>query len=475
MPALMTMKSHIAPGNPHLNRREFVRTAATAAFAAAAFPAIIPGSALGKNGAVAASNRITVGVIGCGPQGRGDMSNFLAQKDCQVVAVCDVKKDQIELARDAVNGQYGNHDCNTFHDFRELVARKDIDACLIATPDHWHVLTALAAINSGKDVYLEKPLAVTLAEGQALRKAVRKHKRVFQFGTQQRSGPMFWRACQLVRNGCIGKLEHINVWAPGSSPGGSLKEAVPPAGLDYPFWLGPAQMTPYTEDRCIDDSNRKTWWFISDYTLGFVSGWGIHPLDIALWCGGELLGGTVEVQGRGTFRNTEGVCDTATVWEVDFSFSSGVTMKFTGVPNGQNQGTPTGDPWLHQDEWKSRYRRIESHGTAFEGSDGWVHIDRSGINLQPENLIDVNPEGFKAGLVRSPGHVRNFLDCIKSREDTVCPVEAAVSVDTLCHLADAAMRLERRLKFDFKASRFVNDEPANQRLKARAMSKPWHL
>ena len=463
------------PENKEITRRNFIRGTATAAFAAAAFPAIIPGSALGLNGAVAAGNRLSVGVIGCGPQGRGDMRGFLNEKDCQVVAVCDVKKDQLELARDAVNRHYNNHDCKTYHDFRELVGRKDIDACLIATPDHWHVLTALSAINSGKDIYLEKPLAVALEEGWALRKAVRQQKRVFQFGTQQRSSPMFWRACELVRNGRIGKLRHVNVWAPGSAPGGSLKEAAAPPALDYDFWLGPRPMTPYTQDRCIDDSNRKTWWFIHDYTLGFVSGWGIHPLDIALWGGGELLCGTVEVEGRGTFRNTEGVCDTATVWEVDFNFSTGVTMKFIGVPNGQNQGKPTGDPWLYQDEWKTRYRRVESHGTAFEGSDGWVHIDRAGINLQPENLIDVNPDTFKMALVHSPGHVRNFLDCIKSREDTVCPVEAAVAADTLCHLADAAMRLERRLKFDFKAERFVNDDAANQRLKGRPMRAPWHV
>jgi predicted dehydrogenase len=448
---------------------------ATATAAGAVLPAIIPASVLGRNGAVAPGNRITLGVIGCGPQGRGDMSNFLAQKDCQVVAVCDVKTDQLELARDSVNKQYQNQDCRIHHDFREIVARKDIDACLIATPDHWHVLPALAAVDASKDIYLEKPLAPSLEEGQVLRKAVRKHKRVFQFGTQQRSERIFWLACELVRNGYIGKLENINVWAPGSAPGGSRKRVPPPPGLDYDLWLGPAPTTPYTEDRCIDDSVRKTWWYISDYTLGFIAGWGIHPLDIALWGGGELLGGTVEVEGRGTFRNTEGVCDTATVWEVDFKFASGVTLKFVGVPNGQNQDKSTGDPALYQEEWKKRYRRIDSHGTAFDGSNGWVHVDRSGINLQPEGLIDVNPGTLKTRLVHSPGHVRNFLDCIKSRADTVCPIEAAVAADTFCHLANAATRLGRKLKFDFKTERFVHDETANLQLKARPMRKPWQL
>lgn len=392
-----------------------------------------------------------------------------------MVAVCDVKNDQLEIARNAVNGRYQDQDCRTYHDFRELVARSDIDACLIATPDHWHVLNALAAVNAGKDVYLEKPLAITLEEGQALRKAVRKHKRVFQFGTQQRSGRMFRLACELVRNGRIGKLQHINVWAPGSAPGGSLKQVPPPPTLDYDFWLGQAPQTPHTENRCSADGVLKTWWFISDYALGFISGWGIHPMDIAVWGGGDLLGDSFEVEGRANFRNAEGVCDTATIWEVDFRFASGVTLKFTGVPNGHNRGEPTGEPWLHEQEWKSRYRRIDSHGTAFEGSDGWVHVDRSGINVQPENLIEVNPDNFQHRLVNSPDHVGNFLDCIRSRRETVCPVEAAVAVDTLCHAADIAARLGRKLKFDFTAERFVNDSAANQRLKARPMRKPWHL
>jgi predicted dehydrogenase len=457
------------------SRRSFLQKVGAATAAAAVFPTIIPGSALGKNGAVAPSNRITVGAIGTGPQGRSDLGNFLAQNDCQVVAVCDLKADQLDLAKQAVDKRNQNQDCQTYHDFRELMARKDVDACLIATPDHWHVLVALAAIRSGKDVYLEKPLAVSLEEGQTLRKAVRQHQRVFQFGTQQRSDRNFWRACELVRNGRIGKLQHINVWAPGSAPGGPLAQVPPPPGLDYDFWLGPASATPHTQYRCSDEANLKTWWFISDYTLGFVSGWGIHPLDIALWGGGDCLGGTVEVEGRGTFRNTEGACNTATVWEVDYRFASGVTLKFIGVPNGENSGKPTGDPWLHRNEWQARYRHISDHGTAFEGSDGWIEVHRGGLNLQPENLIEIKPETLSGSLVQSPGHVRNFLDSIKSRADTVCPVEAAVAVDTLCHLADAATRLERKITFDFRAELFVQDAAANHRLKVRPMRPPWHL
>ncbi len=461
--------------NGVITRRDFVRCAAGTALAAAVFPAIIPASALGKNGRISPSNRLTLGVIGCGPQGLHDLSCFLNEKDCQVVAVCDVKSDQLERARKAVNDRYQNQDCRTYQDFRELVRRKDIDACLIATPDHWHVPAALAAVKSGKDVYLEKPLGLSLEEGQTLRVAVHRNKRVFQFGTQQRSGPTFRFASELARNGAIGRLQHINVWAPGSAPGGS-REVVPvPTGWDYDRWVGPARFTPYTQDRCAADGGKKTWWFMTDFSLGFMAGWGIHPLDIALWGGGHLMTDSVTVVGRGNFHTAEGICDTATIWEVDYRFASGLTLKFVGTPNGGNRAVPTGEPFLHEEEWKQRYRRIATHGTAFEGTDGWAHVDRTGLNLQPEKLIDLNPDAGKAQASSSPAHVRNFLDCIKSRAETASPIDAAVKGDALCHIGDIAIRLGRKVTFDLKKEHFIHDDSANQRLKARPMRQPWHL
>ena len=460
--------------NPNLStRRNFLKQTAGLTLSVAALPSLVPASALGRDGAVAPSNRLVVGCIGVGPQGQGDMSNFLNQKDAQVVAVCDVKADQLEQARAAVNRRYQNNDCTAYGDFRQLVARKDIDACLIATPDHWHVLTALAAVRAGKDVYVEKPLAPSLTEGWTLRQEVHRHKSVFQFGTQQRSGKLFRLACELVRNGRIGQLKHINVWAPGSAPGGPTNVVPVPPSLNYDFWLGPAPFKPHTQDLCSADGIRKTWWYESAFSLGFIAGWGIHPLDIAVW-GADLFTGPIEVEGRGTFHS-EGACDTATVWNLDFKFAGGLTMKFVGVPNGGNQGLATCDPWPQQDEWKRRYRRITSHGTAFEGADGWVHVDRDGINLQPENLIDEKPDAFKVQLTRSPDHVRNFLDCVKSRAATVCPIDEAVRSDALCHLGEAAMRLNRKVTWDPKKERFVDDEAANLRLSARQLRAPWRL
>jgi predicted dehydrogenase len=455
-------------------RRQFLKQTTGLALSAAAFPSIIPASALGKPGSVAASNRIAVGCIGVGPQGQGDMGNFLGQKDAQVVAVCDVMKDHREQARDRVNQHYQNKDCATYGDFRELVARKDIDACLIATPDHWHVLTALAAVRAGKDVYVEKPMGLNLTEDWALRKEVHHHKRIFQFGTQQRSSRIFRLACELVRNGHIGKLQHINVWGPASAPGGSTQVVPVPPILDYEFWLGPAPFRPHTQDLVAGPGAKKTWWYIRDLAVGFIAGWGIHPMDIAVWGGGELLNGPVEVDGRGTFH-AEGICDTATAWNVNMKFGSGVTLRFEGTANHPNPQAPSCDLWKHEQEWKKRYRRITDHGTAFEGTEGWVHVDRSGINLQPESLIDQREDSFKVRLTESPDHTRNFLDCVKSRAETVCPIDESVQSDSLCHLSEIALHLNRKLVWDPEKEDFPGDEEANLRLLSRKMREPWKL
>ncbi len=329
-----------------VTRRHFLRSNLTAALAASAFPAMVRFPLFG---AEAPGNRITVGCIGTGPQGRGDLGGFLGQADARVVAVCDVKKDQLELARKQVNDRYQNQDCATSGDFRELLARRDLDAVLIATPDHWHVPLAVAAAKAGKDIYLEKPLGLTVAEDRLLRKTVLENQRVFQFGTQQRSGREFHQACELVRNGRIGKLKHINVWAPASQPGGSTAPAPVPEGLDYERWLGPARFTPYTEKKCAADG--KTWWFNSDYALGFVAGWGVHPLDIALWGHPAMFHGNLEVEGKASFP-TAGACDTSVAWKVNFTFADGVTLAFRGTPNGYNEANPLND----FTEWRPRHR-----------------------------------------------------------------------------------------------------------------------
>ncbi len=452
----------------NLTRRHFLQTHLTAALAASAFPSIIPASALGGNGTVAAGSRITVGCIGNGPQGRGDLGGFLGQADAQVVAVCDVKKDQLELAQKQVNDRYQNHDCATYGDFREVLARQDIDAVLIATPDHWHVPVAIAAAKAGKDMYLEKPMGLTLAEDQMLRKIVRQKRRVFQFGTQQRSSREFLQACELVRNGRLGKLKHINVWCSASHPGGSTTPAPVPDTINYDFWLGPAPYTPYTVDKCAADG--KTWWFNYDYALGFIAGWGVHPLDIALWGHPAVLRGTLEVEGQAIFPK-EGACNTGVAWDVHFTFADGVTMTYRGTRNGYDEVTEMNNFAA----WDQKYGKIADHGTAFEGTDGWVEVHRGGLRTSPEHLAQeaIGPTGTR--LMRSPHHVRNFLDGVKRRGPTVCPIDEAVKADTLCHLSDIATRLNRKLRWNADQEKFIGDDEANRRLALRPMRPPWQL
>ncbi len=454
------------PDSPALSRRAFLKSTAVAS-AALALPAIVPASVFG---AEAPSNRIQVGCIGVGPQGRGDMSNFLAQRDCRVLALCDVSKRNLDEAVKMANAAYQDNGVVILHDYRQLLARKDIDAVLIATPDHWHVPIALAAARAGKDMYVEKPMGLSVEEDQMLRKVCQQKKIVFQFGTQQRSSQQFRLACELVRNGRIGKLRHIDVWAAASKPGGSTAPIQPPADLDYEFWLGPAPETPYTLGKAYDEGAAwKTWWYHSDYALGFVAGWGVHPLDIAYWGHPAMMHGVLEVGGPGEFPK-EGACNTSVAWDVDFRFADGVTMKYRGTGNG---AAPS--PMNDLSDWQKKYGHIVDHGTAFEGTEGWVVVDRTQIRTSPENLVEAKFSGSDVQLIKSSNHVRNFLDSIKSRQPAICPIEDSVQADILCHVSDIATRANRKLKWDGAKEHFVADAEANQRLKLRQQRAKWAI
>jgi predicted dehydrogenase len=445
------------------SRRSFLRSTAQVAGATLVLPSVVPRSALGADARVAPGNRITVGCIGVGPQGQGVMGNFLAQADAQIVAVCDVRRQHAERARDRIEQHYGRKGCTIYGDYRELLARADIDVVLIATPDHWHVPVAIAAARAGKDMYLEKPMGLSLAEDQALREVIHQQKRMFQFGTQQRSSQQFWQACQLVRSGRIGKLKHVDVWCAASTPGGPTAPAAVPEGLDYEFWLGPAPQTPYTERKC--DWDNKTWWFNYDFALGFIAGWGVHPLDIANWGTDSFTTGQVEVEGRGVFP-AQGACNTSVAWDVRLKGADGVTMTYRGTRNGAE------DCAMNDfSDWQRKYGKIVDHGTAFEGTEGWVLVDRTQIRTSPESLVEEKPTGT---LIKSSNHVRNLLDSVRSRQKTVCDIDVSVQADILCHLSDIATRVGRKLTWDASRERFVKNEDADRRLARRPMRAPWH-
>lgn len=434
------------------NRRNFIRSAVGTA-SAAIFPLIIPSSILGRNGSVSPNSRITIGCIGVGDRGTYLLESVLQSKDTRVVAVCDVKSHCREKATHIVNSYYDQTDCASYNEHEKIVLREDIDACVIASCDHWHALHSLEATQAGKHVYCEKPLSVSVAQNAVLRSAVRSYNTVFQFGTQQRSDAKFRQACEIVRNMRIGTLKRINVWSPASESGGPTTVVDVPPYLDYERWLGPAPFVPYTEER---DSN-KWWWFIEDYAIGFIAGWGIHPMDIALWGGGDLLRTGSEIKGEGTFPN-EGVCNTCTAWQVELRYDSGVIIDYRSQPAPE--------------EWLKRYEMAGAHGTAFEGTDGWVAVNRNKITVSHEELLSEQSGDGKCQLYRSSHHMYDFIESIKKGTDPASPIETAFDADSVCHMCDIAVRLKQPLRWNSTLEQFENNTEANNRL-IRPIRSPW--
>ena len=432
-----------------LNRRHFLKGTAVAT----GFPTIIPAVALGTKGRVGPNDKIVMGCIGVGGMGTQDMGAFASSEDAHVIAVCDVKKDRRDNAKKLLDERYGNTDCVTYADFRELLARNDIDAVLIASNDHWHVLHALAAVRAGKDLYVEKPLGMSIEEVQTLRKAVRKHKRIFQFGTQQRSDRTFRVACVLVRNGRIGNVHTIEVGVhAGDTERSGLTSYRPepiPEGLDYDFWLGPAPVAPFHPLRVINPH----WFHIRDYSLGYVSGWGIHHMDIAQWGNDTELTGPVEVEGSAVYPGNDALCDNPVSWDTTMTYANGVALRFTGSGNG--------------------FEGVR-HGITFRGKDGWVWVNRGALETHPENLKDEIIGESEIHLYESERHQQNLLDCIRSRKDPIANIDIAACSDIACQLAWMAFHTGRKLKWDPGKEQFPGDAAANRML-TRAMRSPWTL
>jgi len=427
-----------------ISRRVFLKTAA----AGLAAPWIVPASALGGEGRAAPSDRIVMGCIGVGSKGRGNLHAFLNRGDVQMVAVCDVDagrrgraKQEVEDFYAAAAGADAYAGCEAYRDFRDLLARDDIDAVMIATPDHWHALPVIEAARAGKDMYCEKPLSLTIAEGRAMSDAVRRYGRVFQTGSQQRSDGRFRQACELVRNGRIGRLHTMTA----GLPTGHAIEPQPtmpvPEGFDYGFWLGPSPWAPYTEKRC-----HYQFRWIFDYSGGQVTDWGAHHVDIAQWGHGSEMTGPVAVEGRGEFPEN-GLYNTAVNFRFTCTYADGVRLVVTNrAPNG----------------------------VRFEGDAGWVFVKRGGIDAEPKGLLSERIGPHEVRLYASHNHVGNFLDCVRSRRVTVAPIEAAHRSISICHLGNIAMLLERKVRWDPERERVVGDAEAD-RLRSREMREPWRL
>jgi len=450
-----------------LGRRGFLR-AGSAAAGALVMPTIVPSSVFS---ATAPSNRVTLAVIGVGGRGTVHLKSFLSLPDCRTVAVCDCFESRREAAATRANDHYADRlgkssytGCTAYRSFVDILERDDIDAVSIATPDHWHVPIALAAVRAGKDVYVEKPLGVAVAWDQTLRKAVTRYGTVFQYGTQQRSSRNFRFACELTRNRYIGELERIEAWCPDISQQydkfhvkryGSTTPAPVPRDLDYDQWIGPAPMAPYTVDRC----TKYGTYHIYDYALGFIAGWGAHPLDIAQW--GNDTDDTVPVsyEGTGTIP-ARGLYDTISTWDIHCEYANGVKMRFMDFR--------TARPIV------SSYREFKDHGTTFFGTKGWVSVDRGGIHASTPALLDVKIGPNDVHLYESANHFDNFVQCVKTRSRPINPVEAAVQSDIISHLSDICIRTGRSIRWDPEKEQIVGDETASRMLN-RPLRSPWHL
>ncbi len=429
-----------------ISRRRFIAATATAAAA----PYIIPSSALGKAGTVAPSNRINLGFIGTGGRGTSHLRSLVGSRETQLMAVCDPQKPKREGAKRHIENAYAKQKaagtykgCEAYSDFRELIARDDIDAVVVASPEYWHALHMSMAAKAGKDVYGEKALSLTIDQGRALVDTVRRYGRVFQVGTQQRSGRNFRFACELARNGYIGKLSKVEVGVPGGRSLPNAEPCDPPPDLDYDMWLGPAPYTPYNKLKC-----SFNWYFIFDYCVGWIQSWGVHHCDIALWGAPALTASTLKVSGTAVFP-TDGIADTSISWKTKFFTPDGLEYSFTD-------------------------NRVHKQGCKFIGDKGWVHVNRGGIRAEPASLLTTKLTPNDEHLYESKGHHQNFLECVKSRGETAAPVEAGHAATSISIVADIATRLGRELTWDWKTETFINDDQANQMLR-RPMRSPWCL
>jgi predicted dehydrogenase len=417
------------------SRREFLKRFSAAAVAA---PYVLSSPAWGRN---PPSERITLGLIGIGNQGGGHLGNLVNHADFQILAVCDVDRTKRENARKVVEGAYAAQreagayrGCDLYNNFEDLLARDDLDAVLIAVPDHWHAIIAIAACRAGKDVYCEKPLALTIRDAREMVRAARRYGRVFQTGSQQRSESNFRLACELVRIGRIGKLQRVHVGVGGPSSERYLPEEPVPDGFDWNRWLGPAVWQPYNHTRCSGDYGGG-WRMIRDYSGGMMTDWGAHHFDIAQWGMGMDGSGPVEVI-------PPNVAEAKTL---TYRYASGVLM-YHG----------------------------EANGILFTGTDGKVEVNRGYFKTWPD---EIGKEPLGPGdvhLYESPGHYEDWVNCIRERRRPICDVAIGASSVTVCHLGNIAWWLGRTLHWNPDRQEIIGDEGASRWLD-RPKRAPWRV
>jgi len=455
-----------------VTRRDFLATTGSGLVASTVlrgFPAVVPSSVFGAN---APSNRINIGAIGNGRISRAhDMPGVWKDDNARIVAVSDLDSKRLEDAKRLVNAYYAGKTGKPYagvagySDYRELLASKDVDAVIISTPDHWHTLIAIAAVRAGKDVYLQKPASLTIAEGRALSDAVRPSGRIFQIGCQQRSSPQFRYAAELVRNGRIGRLQTVKIGLPGD-PAGQVEPEMPvPPNLNYDMWLGSTPVVYYTENRVHPqkDYGRPGWLRCEQFGAGMITGWGSHHIDCAHWAMDTELTGPTEIWGTAEFPKS-GLWDVHGAFRTEADYANGVHMIVSGeFPNG----------------------------IRFEGTEGWIFVSRGNEAVtasDPQSalkdaqaLAASNPAIItsvigpkEVHLYESTDHHGNWLECVRSRREPIGPVEVAHRSCSACLLHHIAMKLNRKLRWDPEKERFIGDDQANSML-SRPQRAPYTL
>ena len=383
-------------------------------------------------------------MIGTGNHGiHRNLNMFLRQEDAKIIAVCDVFKSRMLKAQSITNDYYKTNDCSIHSDFTEILERKDIDAVMISTPDHWHALMSSMAIRRGKDVICEKP-TLTVAEGRYISDLVKKTGKVFQTSTEDRSLFIYHRLAEVVRNGRIGKLKEIRVTLPSGKRFPNEKPANAPKDLDYDMWLGPAPEAPYTISR----TKQQHWRHVWDYSGGKFSDWGMHQLDTAQWANDTERTGPISISGKGTI-NEGSMYNTFVDYEIDYEYENGVKLN------------------------------VKSGGTSihFYGSEGWCGSKSwdSGLEANKKSIVkDPIPKDGLHLYTCKGGEHRNFLDCVKSRNEPYFPAEIGHRCATLCHLGNISMRLNQKLQWNPKTEKIGNSKEASSML-SRKMRKPWDL
>jgi predicted dehydrogenase len=427
-----------------LNRRTLLKRTAQLA-SAAAVPYIVPSSALGKDGSVAPSERLTMGAIGIGGQGMHNLKNFLTCDDLRILAVCDVDTNHRIRAKTTVDSAYGNKDCSAYNDFREILGRDDLDTVLIATPDHWHAILSIQAAKAGKDIYCEKPISLTIAEGRAVADKIKRYGTVYQSGTQRRSNACFRFAVDIARSGMLGRLRILHCYYHNGPTCAPQKPEPVPEGFDYDMWLGSAPYEPYTPLRC-----HANFRWIYDYSGGQLTDLGAHFNDLAQWANDSQYSGPVEYEGWAEFPK-DGLFNTPVHFEVVATYADGVKMIY------------------HDETEPGRGPR----GNKFVGDEGWVSVDDTGKITASSDAIMQKLKGPQRGYEYMMGHHRNFLDCVKTRQTPISNAEVSHRSVTTCHAGNICLRLGHKLRWDPVSERFVSDDLANRMLE-RAKRSPWY-